>query len=241
MSRGRTSGLVPLLLGVLVGVGLLLWGLDRLAREAAESLLAEELQQATGAVQPPTVEIEGGPVLLQALRGRYDAVEVTMQQISNGPLTLDGVQAGLRGVHLSLHDLIVRDADAVVVERTATEARLGYDALDRYLGFTGRQLTVGPAGPGEVRVAGKGQVLDRSYRASAVAPVDAAAAALVVRPTGLRSEPALEGTAELLATERLGFRVPLDLLPFGREITGIEVGGDAVTVRTTGSGVVLRD
>jgi hypothetical protein len=241
VNRGRVSGLVPVLLGVLLGIGLLVWGLDRLAEPAAESLLAEELQQVTGTVEPPTVEIQGGPVLLQALRGRYDEVRVTMREVSNGPLTFDRVRAGLGGVRLSLHDLLVRDADAVVLERTVTEARLGYDALDRWLGFTGRSLTVRPADSGEVRVTGAGQVLDRSYQASAVAAVEAASGALVVRPADVQIEPDLDGTAELLVAQRLGFRVPLDPLPFGRQVTAIEVGEDAVTVRTTGTGVVLRD
>ena len=238
--RGRSAAPVAVTLGVLVGGALALWGLDRLAEVAAESLLAEEVQEVTGTVAHPAVEVGGGSALVQALRGRYDLVEVALPQVSNGPLTLERVDAELRDVHLSFSDLLVRDADAVVVEAATTEARLDYDALERWLGFTGRRLTVAPAGPDEVQLAGAGQVLDRSYEATAAATVDDADGALVVRPTDLRTQPVLDGVAELLVDQRFRFRVPLDPLPFGPEVTGIDVGEDAVTVRTEGTGVVLR-
>jgi LmeA-like phospholipid-binding len=238
--RRRTGRPLAVVVGVLAGLGLLLWGIDRVTRQAAESLLAEEVQQATGTVRPPAVEIGPGPVLLQALRGRYDQVEVTMPAVSNGPLTFDRVHAELSGVHLSLHALLVRDADAVVLERTRADALLRYDDLDRYLGFTGRQLTVTPAGEGEVRITGSGQVLDRRFEATATGTVQAEPGALVVRPIELVAGPDVDRAAELLLAERFRLRVPLDPLPFGREVRRVEVGEEGVTVRTSGAGVVVR-
>ncbi|WP_324277673.1 DUF2993 domain-containing protein [Blastococcus brunescens] len=224
--RGRTW-LVTVLVGAVLGTGLLLWGLDRLARSTVQALLAEELQEATGTVQTPTVEVQGGPVLLQALRGRYEEVAVTMGQVSNGPLTFDRVQAELHGVHLSFHDLLVRDADAVVFERSAADASLSYDALDRYLRFTGRPMTVRPEGPAtadELRLTATGQLLDRPYDASATAVVEPTTGALVVRPTEVRTDRQLDRSAELLLAERFRFRVPLDPLPFGQEVADVELG-----------------
>lgn len=241
--RAGRAWLVAILLGAVLGTGLLLWGLDRLARQTVQSLLAEELQEATGTVQDPTVEVLGGPVLLQALRGRYDEVAVTMEEVSNGPLTFDRVHAELYGVHLSFHDLLVRDADVVVFERSTADAWLGYDDLDRYLRFSGRPMTVRPESPrsaDEVRLTATGELLDGRYDASATAVVDGATGALVVRPTEVRTDRQLDRSAELLLAERFRFRVPLDPLPFGQQVEGFELGEEAVSVRTTGSGVVLR-
>ena len=235
--------LVAVLVGVLLGTGLLLWGLDRLARQTVQALLAATLQEATGTVGTPTVEVQGGPVLLQALRGRYGEVEVTLEDVSNGPLTFGRVEAQLQGVHLSFHDLLVREADVVVFERSAAQAWLGYDALDRYLQFTGRPMTVLPEGSGaadEVRLTATGQLLDRRYEASATAVVEPTTGALVVRPTEVRTEQQLDRTAARLLAARFRFRVPLDPLPFGSEVADFELGEEALTVRTGGSGVVLR-
>ncbi|SFF47770.1 LmeA family phospholipid-binding protein [Blastococcus tunisiensis] len=242
--RPRTgrAWLVAVLVGALLGTGLLLWGLDRLARQTVQALLAEELQQATGTVVAPTVEVGGGPVLLQALRGRYDEVRVALEDVSNGPLTFDRVDAELQGVHLSFHDLVVRDADAVVFEGSTTDAWLRYDALDQYLRFTGRPMTVRPAGPegsDQVRLTATGELLDRPYEASVTAVVDPATGALAVRPTEVLTDRPLDRSAELLLTERFRFRVPLDPLPFGRQVAEFDLGEEAVTVRTTGAGIVL--
>lgn len=238
--RSRPAEMIPLLLGVLLGLGALLWGVDRLVRLAAESALADALQEATGTVTTPTVEIGGGPVLLQALRGRYEDVTVTLEDVSNGPLTFDRVEAELSGVHLALHDVLLQDPQAVAVDGVRSEARLTHEALERYLRFTGRPDEVTSPGPGRLRIGDEGDVLGRPYSSTATVAVEAGTDALTVRPTDLRTVPEPDPAAAVLLRERFTFRVPLDPLPFRGTDPAVEVEDAALVVSNAGDGVVIR-
>lgn len=236
---GGRRGTVVLAVTVVLGTVLLLWGADRLARWGAESVLSRAVQEQTGVLEPPTVEVEGGPVLFQALRGRYDHVEVGIDSLSSGPLRLRHFRADLDGVYLSFHDLLDSNTAQVFVERSTEEAFLGYDDLDRYLGFTGRALDVEPADDGQLRVRGQVDVLGEEGMVTALVRVDAEDRALVLRPSRLERAEPLDGLPELLVNQRFTLRVPLDPLPFGQRVTEIEVQPTGLAIRTSGSGVVL--
>ncbi|MGY1707907.1 DUF2993 domain-containing protein [Geodermatophilus sp. SYSU D00758] len=236
---GRRQQVAVLLLVTLVGTAALLWGADAVARRAAESLVADEVQEATGVTARPEVRVGGGLFLLQALRGRYDSVEVTVRGLSNGPLRIESTRAELTGVRVPLHDLLLQEADAVVVDAAVQEARLRYADLDRYLQFTGRPFRFSPAGDGEVRLSGTVQALGGSYDVAARARLGAEAGSLVVEPTAVETGAAPEGT-ELLLAERLSILVPLDPLPFGQTVTAVQPRDEALVVRTAAEGVVLR-
>ena len=145
---------VALALTVVLGTALLLWAAEWLARAGAESVLARAVQEQTGVLARPTVQVHGSPVLLQALRGRYDDVEVDGGTVSSGPVRLRAVEAELSGVYLSFHDLLDGNTDEVFVERSVERALLTHDDLDRYLRFTSRRLRrwrgggTGSASPG---------------------------------------------------------------------------------------------
>ncbi|WP_158579846.1 LmeA family phospholipid-binding protein [Geodermatophilus marinus] len=239
MTRGRAREATVLVLVALVGAAALLWGADTLARRAAEALLVEEVQQATGVGSRPEVRVGGGPFLLQALRGRFDSVQITVRGLSNGPLVIGSTTAELSGVRVPLHDLLLQEVDAVVVDAAVQEARLDYADLDRYLRFTGRPFRVAPAGDGQVRLSGTVQALGGSYDVAARARLGAEAGALVIEPTAVETGASPEGT-ELLLAERLSILVPLDPLPFGQTVTAVQPEEEALVVRTAAEGVLLR-
>ena len=58
-------------LGVVVLVGLLLWGTDTLARIGAQTLLARNIQDATGVEITPEVRVHGLFFVPQVIRGAY--------------------------------------------------------------------------------------------------------------------------------------------------------------------------
>jgi hypothetical protein len=232
--RGRTAALA---LTVVLGSVLLLWGADRLARWGAESVLSRAVQEQTGVLDPPTVTVGGGPVLLQAVRGRLDDVEVRIDALSSGPLRVEDYAADLHGVYLSFHDLLDGNAARVHVERATEAAFLTYDDLDRYLRFAGRSLDVEPAPDGLLRVGGTVAVLGETRTVSALVEVDAEDAALVLRPTRLESGEPLDGLSELLATQRFTVRIPLDPLPLGQAVEAVDVRPTGLAVRTSGTGV----
>jgi hypothetical protein len=180
--RRRTAALA---VTVVLGTVLLLWGADRLARWGAESVLTRAVQEQTGVLERPTVEVQGGSALLQALRGRYDDVEVRIGALSSGPLRVEDYAADLDGVYLSFHDLLDGNTARVHVERAAEAAFLTYDDLDRYLRFAGRDLHVEAADGGQLRVRGTVDVLGEARTVSALVRVGTEDAGIVLRPTHL--------------------------------------------------------
>jgi DMSO/TMAO reductase YedYZ molybdopterin-dependent catalytic subunit len=230
---------VALALTVVLGTALLLSGAEWLARAGAESVLSRALQERTGVLDRPTVQVHGGPVLLQALRGRYDDVAVDSGAVSSGPVRLRDVEAELSGVYLSWHDLLDGNADEVYVEGTVENALLTYDDLDRYLSFTGRRLDAEPAGEGQLRLTGAVDAPGGVRAVSALAEVAPEAGALLVRPTRLDTPAAQSGIEELLLRQRFTFPVPLDPLLFEQGDVGVVARPDGLGIRASGSGVVL--
>jgi hypothetical protein len=225
---------------VVLGTVLLLWGADRLARWGAESVLASAVQEQTGVLKRPTVEVQGGPILLQALRGRYDAVEVGIGSLSSGPLHVEDYAAKLDGVYLSFHDLLDGNTARGHVEKAAEAAFLSYDGLDRYLGFAGRDLHVETADDGRLRMRGTVDVLGETRSVSALVSIGTEDAALVLRPARLEAGEPLDGLPELLVTQRFTVQVPLDPLPMGQVVTAVTVQPTGLAIRTAGDGVRLE-
>ena len=247
MSADRPSGpgwrrpTVVLAVTVVLGTVLLLWAAEWLARIGAESVLSRVVQERTGVLERPTVQVQGSPVLLQALRGRYDDVEVEVESLSSGPVRLGDFSADLSGVYLSFSHLLDGSTDRVFVERSVEEALLTFDDLDRYLGFTGRPLDAEPAVDEPLRLTGTVDVLGESRSVSALARVEPDDGALLVRPTQLETSGPLAGVDELLVRQRFTFPVPLDPLLFeGRaDELSVAVRSSGLHVRSSGSGVVL--
>jgi hypothetical protein len=237
--RRPRASTVGLALGTVAAVLLLLWGSDWLARRAAESLVARAVQEQTGTFERPSVQVRGFLFLPQVLRGRYDEVDIAMEGVSSGPLRIESVEAELHDVYLSFYDLLYRNTDRLVIADTDTDALLTYENLNRYLELTGRPLTVETADPGELRVTGSVDVLGTTLEASADTELGSADGALVIEPTRIGGVDGLDRVSELLLDQRFTFRVPLDPLPFGQEVTGIEVQEQGIAVDVTGSWVAL--
>lgn len=233
---GRTAALAA---AVVLGTALLLWAAEWLARSGAESVLARTVQERTGVLERPAVEVHGGPVLLQALRGRYDDVEVEVASLSSGPLRLVDYSARLEGVYLSFQDLLDGSTNRVHVERYAERARVTYEDLDRYLGFAGRDLHAEPAGDGQVRLAGSVDVLGEPREVSALTRIEPGEGGLLVEPTRVQTAQPLDGIEELLVDQRFTFPVPLDPLLFEQGTVEVAVGEAGLAVGATGRGVTL--
>src|SRR6478735_2905410 len=89
--------------GVIVVVAALLWGADTLARIGAQSLLARNIQDATGVEVLPEVDVHGILFLPQVIRGAYSDVQVTTLGVTSGPLRIDRVGSRLSDVRVPFH------------------------------------------------------------------------------------------------------------------------------------------
>ncbi|MCF6507387.1 DUF2993 domain-containing protein [Blastococcus sp. MG754426] len=237
--RPRRSTLL-LAASVALGVLLFLWGADRLARWAAEGLLARNVQLATGVLTRPEVEVHGTFFLPQLLAGRYERVDVLVEDLRAGPLRIEQVDAELTGVHVPFHDLLTQDVDVVYLERTREVATLTYDDLNAYLEATGRPISLAGRPDGEALVTGSVEVLGRRLSASARAVIAAEDGDLAVRPTQIDTATFLDDASRLLLRQRFTAVIPMDPLPFGQELTDVGIGEDRVTVEAGGAGVIVR-
>jgi hypothetical protein len=238
--RRPALGTVALGLSVVLGTALLLWGADWLARWGAESLLARNVQEATGVPGRPSVQVHGTFFLPQLVRGRYGDVEITVEDLSSGPLQIDTVHAELTGVHVPFHDVLVQNPGPVLIERTAEDAFLTYDSLNHYLDVTGRPVTIGAGSAHEVRLTATVEILGRSISAATRARLVPRDGELAVQPTELDTDTVLDPASRLLLGQRFTFVVPLDPLPFGQELTAVDAQDSGLQVRAEGTDVVVR-
>ena len=237
--RDPRTATVVLALSVVFGTLLLLWGSDWLARIGAQSLLASTVQDETGTTTEPEVTINGSFFLPQVLRGRYDDVQIDLEDVSSGPLRIHTLHARLTGVHLPFHDVLVRSSNQIVIDQAAEQALLTYDDINAYLAFTGRSVTVEPTNTGDVRLTVTAQILGQTITASTDAQISAQDGALALSPTKLNTDTVLDASSELLLGQRFTFQIPMDPLPFGQHITDIHPQDTGLAVLATGSNILI--
>lgn len=238
---GRGGGqAIGEVVAVLAALAVLAWGANALGRVGAESLLARNVQDATGIEARPSVEIHGWWILPQVLRGAYEQVRVTTPGITSGPLRVEQVRSELSDVRLPFHDVLVRDVRRVGIGRSEEVVTLSYPALNSYLQATGRPLRLAPAADRGVTMTGSVDVLDQRVPVTVDATLSVGNGTLRIEPQQITAARAVPGVSRLLLRQRLILTVPLGALPFGHELTGVRADEDGVYVRVEGRTVVLQ-
>lgn len=224
----------------LVTVASLLWAADWLARTVAQNRLADQIHQQTQGSTPPTVVIGGTLFLPQVLRGRYDEVTIAFPELSDGPLRLRNVYAELSGVHMPFRDVLAGAENPILVDHADEQAFLSYDDLNRYLAAAGRPVTVdGSGGGGTVLLTGSVQLGTSTVTGTAEARIAAAGDAVAVTPTRLVSDGPLATLSQVLLGERFTFLIPLDPLPFGEQVTDIQVQDQGFLILAHGDDLLI--
>ncbi len=226
------------LLLLLLTLALVAVAADVLALRYAERTLAARIQDSAALTLTPDVDIAGRPFLLQALRGRYDEIEVRATGVQAEQLRFDTARAVLDGVEVPLGDVLSGSVTTVSVEQLRTRAVLDYDTLTAAVADRG--LRVEPATDGQVRVVGSVDVLRQTLEASAFSRPTLEEGAVVVAAE--RFEVGVE-LADNLLTRAIGdrFDVRLDVgaLPFGLALTDLQVTPDGVVLRASATDAVL--
>jgi hypothetical protein len=211
---------------------------DRVGAALASRAVATQLASSTALRETPEVDIVGFPFLTQAVAGRYERVEVEASGVPAGELRLARLEATLTGVHLPLSQALSGAVDQVPVDRLRARATVPYDELGQRSG-SGR-FTVAPAGE-RVRVTGEVEVLGRTLTATAVSRVEVVDEEIVLTPEAFEVGGA---AADALVSRALGgrfdLRLALDALPYGLQVTGVEVQPEGLVVRASARDVVLR-
>ena len=226
------------LLVTLVVLALLLVGADRLAARFAGAAVARELQQSQSLSSEPEVSIRGFPFLTQALRGRYDRIDVTVPQASREGVEVQDLTAHLRGARIPLRAALSRTVTEVPVEQVDADGLVTYAGL---AAGADRRVTIAPAGD-QLKVTGEVDVLGRTLTGTAFSTVRLDGRDLVVRAQ--RFDVGNGVVNDLLTSvlrDRFDFRVPVGRLPYGLRLTGATVTPEGVRVSAAGGATVLRD
>lgn len=227
--------------GLAVVLVLMLLGGDAIARTGAETLLARNVQDATGSALTPEVTVRGRFFLPQVIRGAYTEVDVTTRDITSGPLRIERVDSRLTDVRLPFHDVLVRDIRSVGIGHSEERVVLRYDDLSRYLTATGRPLTLARRADGTLTISGEVNVLNQQLPVTADVEVGVSSGQLTIIPVSVDTGGTpLSQAAQLLLNQRLRLTISLGAMPFGHELTEVTVGDDGVTIAATGDLIILR-
>lgn len=239
-SPGRRRFLLQVV-GVIVVVGVLLWGADTMARIGAQSLLARNIQDATGVEVLPEVDAHGILFLPQVIRGAYSDVHVTTLGITSGPLRINRVESRLSDVQVPFHDVLVRDIRRVGIGRSVENFDLTYEDLNAYFAATGRRLELAPGPDGTVRLTGVVEIANQSVPVSADATLSVEDDVLRISPESIDTgSGSLQAASRLVLGKRLRLIVPFGTLPFGHHLTGAGADSEGLHLTAEGTDIILR-
>ncbi len=217
---------------------LVLLAADRFGVEYAENEVAAQLQEDLGLRTAPGVEIDGFPVLNQAVLGRYDDVRLSVVSADIGELSGLDVRVRLQGVKIPFSELVSGNIENIRVERVAGTLSIPYAEVAAQIG-SGVTVEDGPDGVvvrqtlevlgQELEVSGTGRIRVESSDQSGVTVVGLSLAGVDV--------------PELFITqlqEQLSFTYTVPPLPFGLQITAATATADGFDVSAQAESTVLE-
>ena len=239
LSQGRRTALEAItFVTILFFLG---WGADSLARLGAESLLARNIQNATGVIEPPTVTVQGFAVVPQLVRGAYKEVDVTTRGITSGPLRIEQVDSQLFDVRVPFHDVLLQDIRRVGIGRSVENVTLRYTELNAYFKATGRPFQLAAAENGKVQITGPVNILGQGVQVSADASLSVSNGAIRLTPDEIRTgDTALSQASRLLLGQRLRLTVPLGTLPFGHQLTSAIPDANGIHLKAEGIAIIVE-
>ena len=224
------------LLVVLLLLGGLAVGADRVAVGIAEDKVAEQLAAKGGLSGTPTVDIAGFPFLTQAVAGRYDDVRIALTAEELGQPAGTRADIALHGVHVPLSSVVSGSVEKVPVDRVDGTATLSYALLSAQLGgdTTLRRESDG------LRITKTVEVLGQTLPLTAVGTVSLDGNQLVVdveKAAGAGVD--VPGFLVSRVSDLLDLRYDVPALPFGLQLTGVRPAADGVDLELAARDTVL--
>jgi hypothetical protein len=232
------------LIGFVVVLLLLLVVVDRVAWWVAQRGVAEAIQSSADLSRRPDVKVAGFPFLTQAVKGRYNEVNGTVDDISvQDGLTIDRLNVRLTGVHVKLGDLLKRSVSKAPVDAASATATVGYPSMDEVakanLPRKGLDVEFTQGSNGLLAVTGtySGPLVDtQQVRGEARVLIENGNLVVKMVPESLDALPA---AVRVQILPLLGGSYQLPALPFGFKAKTVSVGPAGVTVRATAESVEL--
>jgi len=214
-----------LILLVVVAIGVVAG--DRIALVIARDEIGKKIAAQYDLPQCPKVDIDGFPFLTQAIAGKYRRIDVAVGDWSGQRITVHDLDVRLSDVTAPVADAIHDRTSGFVADTATATALVPYDTVRR---FAPREVESISNAPDGLHVTGTFSVAGIPVPATVVVTVEPTDDGISVTPVSVR---AVGGgpTAPLEFLRRyLTFTVPLQRLPLGARISGIEPGPNGLDV-----------
>lgn len=226
--------------GLLITLGVLLVLLvaaDRVGVLVAEQQVAAQVAQQGRLPGEPDVDITGFPFLTQAVAGRYDDVRISLTADELGQPAGTTAEVSLQGVQLPLSDVLGGRVSQLPVDRVDGTASVPFALLAAQLGG---DTTLARDGDG-LRITKTVEVLGQTVPLTAAGTVALDGQDLVVDVSSAAGA-GIDVPQVVLeqAQQLLDFRYTLPALPFGLQLTGLQVTDSGVDVTVAATDVVLQ-
>jgi hypothetical protein len=223
-----------LLIVLLVLVGLAALA-DRFVARAAGDAAGAQIRRAVKSPDDADVRFNGFPFVTQAVRGRFESVDITARDVPQAGLTVTRIDAHFTGVRIKLGKALNGEVAGVPTDGARATVRISYDDLNSFLRRRPGSLTVSGAS-GRPVVSGRIRVRGAELDASGTAAAQIRGSSIVLRVTQATADGrAVPAAALPLLTVEL--RLPE--LPFGIALTGVTAERDALVVKGTAEGLVI--
>jgi len=151
--RGGRGGCLRTLIVALVALVILLVAADFAAKSVAQNELASQIQK-HGFPKKPSVSIQGFPFLTQVISRNIHQVQVSSQNIPEGPVNISQLSAIMKGIHLNsgfTSGTVSQLSGSVLVSFSSLARTLNSQIgpLGALVGSSGLRLSA--AGPDEIK------------------------------------------------------------------------------------------
>lgn len=189
---------------VLVILAILALGGDLVLGSVAEARLAEVAQDRLGLTHRPTVDLEGFPFFLYAVRRRFPAASLEVRDIRARGLTVDRFTLELRDVRLDSMASLTGGEGTITASRGRGTVEVTQESLGAYLERVGVPFRIEFVGSSRVRVSGTATALGKDVEASAEGELAVTEGSLEFRPERIEV-----GDGIRVPPSALAFRVDL--------------------------------
>jgi hypothetical protein len=233
---------VLIVLAVLAVAGL--YVADRIAAHAAADRIATAVQSDAKLADRPRVSVKGFPFLTQALKGRYDRIEVTATDLFKRGDPQGGATFRLEfaGVHIPASEAISGKVRRIPVDRVTGTVAVPFGDLQAAAHVPGlTALSAVPGGPDQVAVSETASIAGVALAVRLTARVTVGGGSVVVTAqtiTAADGSPVPAAVAKE-ALARAAFSVKLPGLPVGVRLTGVSVTPTGVLVAVGASQLVV--
>lgn len=226
-------------LAVLVGILALA---DRGLAMVAANATADQVKRHEGLRERPDVTFEGFPFVTQAFGGNFTSVKVTARDVVREGLTIDRIDAHLKGVKVNLGDALGGKVNAVPVREGEATVRVAYGDLQRFLASKPGNIRIESRGGSVVVVTTFGIPGSGAVDVEGTPRVAVSESSIRVTVSNVRRAGGGAGIPSALAAQaaaRASFTIPLTDMPFGIRASSAELTDTALVVTASARGLVI--